>query len=209
MGTARFRTMRSNLAALRRELLPRSFDATGNYPDRQRSRAAAYRLLAHAEFESFLEDRAMETAISATARWRSTRRTCPALVGLLAFCERAVESAPPSISPPQANQAGNWAKRLELDERVNASMTIYASTVRNNHGIKEANVLGLLLPLGFPTNKLDQTWLASMDSFGSTRGAVAHRSIVRINVDPRGEFATVLGLVAPLANIDSELQTLL
>lgn len=207
--TARFRLMRRNLAALRREFLPRIFDPVGNYSDRQRSRAAAYRLLAHAEIESFLEDRAMETATSAMRSWRATGRTCPVLLGLLAFCERSVESAPPSVTPPQASQASVWTKRLEIDERLNASMTIYATTVRNNHGVKEANILELLLPLGLPTIKLDQTWLASMDSFGADRGLVAHRPMVRINVDPAGELATIKGLVAPLANIDVELETLL
>ena len=46
-----------------------------------------------------------------------------------------------------------------------------------NHGIKEKNILGLLLPIRLSMSDINQTWLATIDSFGSDQGNTAHRSV--------------------------------
>lgn len=199
------------LAKLRIELLPRNFDPLGNYKDRIRARAAGYRLLVHAEIEKYLEDRCLETALSAVRAWKSTRRPSPVLMGLLAFSERMVESAPSSLtsSAGSASAVIAWAKKVEIDEKIGQATSIYAHAIKNNHGVKEANLLALLLPLGLSTTKLDPTWLADMDSFGASRGLIAHASMVRTSIDPANELATVKRLVGPMRTLDNELTLLL
>ena len=59
-----FKATTKSVNALRRELLPRKFDPTGDYTDRVRTRAAGFRLLVHAEIEFYLE----QISISAAQR---------------------------------------------------------------------------------------------------------------------------------------------
>lgn len=75
---------------------------------------------------------------------------------------------------------------------------------KKNHGIKEANVLALLLPLGIDGSHLDTTLLADLTSFGGLRGAVAHKSSVRVTTyaDPKSEYDTANQLVIALVSID-------
>src|SRR5690606_17254080 len=77
---------------------------------------------------------------------------------------------------------------------------------KNNHGVKEANVLGLLLPLGIDGGDLDTTLLADLTSFGGLRGAVAHKSSVGVTAyaDPKSEYDQANQLVAALASVDAQ-----
>jgi hypothetical protein len=43
-----------------------------------------------------------------------------------------------------------------------------------NHGIKEANLHSLVLPLGFGLADFDPVWVAEMNWLGRARGDVAH-----------------------------------
>lgn len=52
----RFIELKGRLVELRQNLLPVKFSATGDYTDIQMDHARGYRLLAHAEIESYLED---------------------------------------------------------------------------------------------------------------------------------------------------------
>jgi hypothetical protein len=63
-----FAAMRSRIDDLRDIFLPKEFDPTGSYEDDQRTRTIAFRLLAHAEIESFLEDRAKALVLRPTVR---------------------------------------------------------------------------------------------------------------------------------------------
>lgn len=205
MPSPRFVQMQRNLSALRREMLPRTFDPLDNYSDRVRARAAGYRLLAHAEIESFLEDICQNVAIKAMQIWDKERRPSPVLIGLLAFAERSVEGPPLALSSPNPNQHDAWQKKIDISLKLKNALDIYVYVIRNNHGLKEANLLSLLLPLGIEISKLDQTWLADMDSFGANRGTVAHTSIIRPSINPANEYESVKRLLPPLRNIDKDL----
>lgn len=208
MPSPRFVQMQRNLSALRREMLPRIFDPLDNYSDRVRARAAGYRLLAHAEIEAFLEDRCKNVAIKAIQFWEKERRPSPVLIGLLAFAERSVEGPPSALISPNPNQQDAWRKKIDVGLRLKQALDIYVYVIRNNHGLKEANLLSLLLPLGMEISKLDQTWLANMDSFGANRGMVAHTSIVRPSINPANEYESVKRLLPPLRTLDRDLVTL-
>jgi hypothetical protein len=92
-------------------------------------------------------------------------------------------------------------------------VTSYFRLVReDNHGIRERNLLSLLLPIGIDHNSLDPTFLANMDSFGKLRGAAAHtssRSGVRSAADPADEFNRVLSLMQGIQVIDERFDALI
>lgn len=203
-----FRTLRKNLAALRRELLPRRFSPTGVYSERVLTRALAYRVLAHAEIEAFLETRVKDIVISAASAWKKHRRPTAALLALVAFAECPRENVPESVAPPQANQAAAWTERLLLDRRVQRCIKDLMTAINENHGVKERNLLRMLLPVGLPIAAFDPTWLAEMNSFGARRGHAAHQARVRQALDPAQELSTVNGLLLHLQAVDRSLSAI-
>lgn len=48
-----------------------------------------------------------------------------------------------------------------------------------NHGIKETNLLRILLPLGVRVEDFDATWISTVETFSSLRGEAAHKGFVK------------------------------
>lgn len=206
MPSLRLETLVQQLGVLRAHLLPDVFDPTGVYSDEWISRARAYRVLAHAEVEAYLEDRSREVAKSALDRWKRDRVASPCLLGLVAFSGQVMEGAPESVAPPQPSAAKVHSEKLSLHARVKRASTAYYGVLERNHGIREANALQLLLPLGIDIDALDAAWLATVDSFGMRRGEAAHSSAASLTLkhppDPKTEFDTVQQIVDGLKVLD-------
>jgi hypothetical protein len=73
----------------------------------------------------------------------------------------------------------------------------YYGNIKDNHGVKEANVLGLFAPLGVPVSALGLTLLPDLDNFGKVRGRHAHLSAKAVQsvLDPETEYKRVTDLV--------------
>lgn len=83
---------------------------------------------------------------------------------------------------------------------------------RENNGIREKNLLALLLPIGVDLRTVDPLLIGRLDDLGSRRGAAAHLSIsraVRTGVDPANELAEIKHIRAGLAAVDALLDSLL
>lgn len=191
--------MQKRLTTLRRSLLPARFDPTGLYADRVHQRAAAFRLLVHAEFESFLEERVTAHAVDRHRQWRSHATPSITLASLIAYDE--VEVRPPSsiLVPPQKP-----AKLL--DERLEDALNRFNARIRgSNHGVREMNVLGMVLPIGVQASELDMAWLASLDAWARERGALAHQSSgkVKLQLDPAREYSTAKSLMLGFKRLDA------
>lgn len=65
-------------------------------------------------------------------------------------------------------------------ERIDSNMSQVKKIISENNGIKAKNVLKILLPLSYPVASLDQTLLATLDSFGSKRGNYVHNGMHKI-----------------------------
>ena len=55
--------------------------------------------------------------------------------------------------------------------------TEFYTIIKNNHGVKEMNVLRLFDPLGVPATAYGATLLPNLESLGQIRGLHAHASI--------------------------------
>ncbi|WP_254449421.1 hypothetical protein [Anabaena sp. UHCC 0253] len=94
----RFRILNQELSRLKKQLIPKpSF--TGLYSDRQLTRTVAYRVLAHAEIESYLEDRAWEVVQNAKNIWDNTGKINLTLICLLGFSGLTMDAPPETLSP--------------------------------------------------------------------------------------------------------------
>jgi hypothetical protein len=108
---------------------------------------------------------------------------------------------------PVANKLATTAEK-EMPELVKGlikkRLQEYYKHIRDNHGVKEMNVLAMYLPLGAPNTAFGSTLLPSLESFGSLRGEYAHNSAkaVRAVPDPEVEFKRVNDLLEEIKVFD-------
>jgi hypothetical protein len=199
--SARFRELQTRITELRQRVLPKSFDPTGSYPARIHDRARGFRLLAHAEIEACLEDLAVDTVNAVYTDWLQDRRPRTTLTALATFSEKRF--SPPEALPPDP-------KALPLRMRLDEARKAYVTWVKmKNNGIREENVLRILLPVGIREFELDAAWLATIDSFGQARGATAHSAgRPQTPPDPAAELQTVRDIVKGITPLDRRLNQL-
>jgi len=213
MSSPRYQEMKSNIRDLRGCLLPEVFDPTGNYPDlgKVSTLALSFRVLSHAEIESYIEDMAIaatETAWKAWDRYGVVTRTA---LSLLAFCGAEMSLPPETLQPKQNNQEKTWKERIDVGAKLRGAIKSYNNYVkRKNHGIKEENILSILLPIGVRPEEINQTLLIDLNSFGESRGLAAHTNSKRAQqgVDPKSELDKVLAILDSLVEIDSTIENL-
>ena len=197
----RLRSLQSRITELRRHTLPQTFDSTGSYSARKIDRARGFRILAHAEIESCLEDLVAQTVDIAFKGWWLDQRPRTTLVALVTFCGR--EHA--------AREALGAKGGPDMRERVTSAKDVFMRWVKTeNHGVREKNVLKLLLPAGIGEHEIETAWLATIDGFGVDRGTTAHQSANKPQTipDPQTELETVRAILKGLVPIDRRLMQL-
>jgi hypothetical protein len=209
----RFITLITQLNRLKDEFLP-EISPISSYSESQLSRTAAYRVLAHAEIESYLEERAWTIVIDAKTAWDTTGKTTRTLICLLGFSGLTMDKPSDTLSRNNVTQ-DNHDKRLKISKKIVLSSNEFWKIIDNNHGVKEKNILALLLPIGINNNDLDpnNTWLATMSTFGERRGLVAHKSATSYMTiqtpDPANELNTVNQITDELLRIDELINNLI
>jgi hypothetical protein len=155
--------------------------------------------MVHAEIEAYLEDRSREVLNAAWKHWQKTRVPSETIICLLGFSEVALKLPPDSLGG-----GPNKLSYESIDTPLQKAYSVWLTRSRENHGIKEANVLSLVLPLGIEHKKLDTTLLNDLSSYGAARGLVAHTSNYTITqyADPRDEFNTATKLATDLEKLD-------
>ena len=91
----------------------------------------------------------------------------------------------------------------DISFRVGRVVSEYESLVKKNNGIKEVNIIPLLISLGVDYTKLSQTLLNNLSSFGSNRGHTAHNSSkVQQLISPADETGIVQQIIQELRSVD-------
>jgi len=213
MPSKHFEALEKGVELLREHLLPESFDPTGSYSEHVLTRALAFRVLAHAEIETYFEARVLEASRDALKHFQKEGGVRRALIALLAFSGSLAETPPDTLSAPQPNQEKHWNSKIELEEKLRVAVNAFDRVVKNNHGVKESNLLRLLLPVGIKPADLDPNLLSNISAFGENRGDAAHSSVVSVKTrqppDPESEYNTVKALLADLIKLDECLDALL
>jgi len=209
-SSSRFRTLTKELNRLKRHFLPK-INPTGIYSDRQLALTIAYRVLAHAEIEAYLEDRVQKVAIDAKKDWDNKVKASRTLLSLLAFSGQIMELPPDTLTPIKGTKS-LLPERVKLDKKINLAVTCFVKTIKQNHGIKESNILALLLPIGIDSDDLDSVLLATLNTFGEQRGLVAHSSATSYRTnqlpDPANELNRVQQITQGLLQIDELINAL-
>jgi len=199
---------------LKRLLLPSKFDPTGTYkhPLRVTTRALSFRVLAHAEVETYLEDRVLDVATTALQAWETRRFVSIVTFHLIGFSGRTTDRPPETLYTTDPNKTKEWLSKTIIDDRFSKCISEFHRRVRReNHGVKEKNIVEMFVPIGFDMSKCDALFLQTMSTFGEARGTVAHtsgKSHVQKAVDPKDEYSTLVRIMAGLEPIDQEFDRL-
>ncbi|MEC1402764.1 HEPN domain-containing protein [Bacillus subtilis] len=135
-----------------------------------------YRVLCHAEVESYLEDRALELLNHSRSNWFHHKKINTSLLSL--FAHYKFLDNPVINGYEEVGEGNNNRKYMKLDEKIGKICADFKEEkIKMNHGLKQKNLINLLVPLGIDVFELDTAWLSTMDSFGSRRGETAHTSV--------------------------------
>ncbi|MFI1503847.1 HEPN domain-containing protein [Streptomyces sp. NPDC020597] len=182
LPTRRYKQLKSRVERLEQLFLPLP-SPVGSYTPDEYDQVRAYIVLCHAEMEAYLEAMCLDVLRKAEDRWRSSASAGPCIAALLLYNDKKV-SPPKSLAKQPPAEA--------IDVIITKAIKKHRDfTQEENHGIKEANLLRLLLPIGFQESDFDalSTWLATVNTFGVARGRVAHQSANRVRNPPDPSLA--------------------
>lgn len=179
---------------LRRKLV--RIDPAGSYSELAYLKARAFVLLSHGALEEYIERVCIDVADAAITAFNVDERPRRTIITLLHY---GANSDPSSVS---AN--GPW----QIREALKQSRRQLLLWRESNNGIKEKDVLRLLLPVGLKESDMGAAWLQAMSDLGSLRGRVAHhghRTGAKTPVDPGDALATVAAVLPTLCRLDAKL----
>lgn len=203
----RFKEMRARLVELRKHMLPISFSPIGDYSDRQLDRARGYRLLVHAEIESYLEDISKDTVTNSIREWKSNGKPSTVLIAFLASYHSSW-NVNDKINNEEIIRIAQSRKNIKdsVSEVIDLAQKQFIKKIKKNHGIKDNNFKMLILPTSIDIDKLDTTWLTNLDNFGIKRGEIAHKTKKATSlINPKDEYTSVKGLLAGLETLDRQI----
>lgn len=150
--------------------------------------------------------------MNAKRAWDSTGNTSRTLICLLGFSGLTMDQPPDTLNITRGNP-DDHNKRLKISKKIAISVNSFRKVIDNNHGVKEKNILALLLSIGIESDDLDPAWLATMNTFGEKRGLVAHTSATLYMTvqppDPATEINTVKQITQELLKIDELINKLM
>lgn len=172
-NSRRYNTLASRIHFLEKTILPTP-RISGNYTKKESDLIRSYVLLVHAEIEFYFENIAKDKAQKSLAKWMSSRRKSNCLLAIMAFCSSEIKWD--DIQNPN---------KEKLDFRINKVVRHYIDRLdKKNNGVKAKNIKNILLPMGIEEHEIDEAWLNTMNSFGATRGMIAHNTIrVQTQID--------------------------
>jgi hypothetical protein len=204
----RYSQLEARLDELRAHLLPSEFSDTGDYTSAVLDMAKGYRLLVHAEIESYIEEASKEIVTEALSHWVRNKKPSITIISFLAAYHSSW-----SVNDEQSNNeiielAKNRVNPKDsLAEAINIATRQFLQKIKNNHGIKSNNFKTLILPTGIDLEDLDAELLIKLDSYGSKRGEIAHNSSLRVTqqINPKDELTEVTYLLSCLATLDEKI----
>lgn len=155
-------------------------------------RLAAFRLLVHAEIEEFLEAKARDNVQAVAARIAAGgawMRASPELFPLAVALKRSL---------PQEDTIDIQRYATFASDLLGAARSV----ISDNNGVKNQSFTLLSLCAGKTLDEVDGVLSAGLNSFGKSRGDVAHKSVTRCSSlqAPSAELQTANNLVAQIGS---------
>ncbi|MFH9114072.1 HEPN domain-containing protein [Streptomyces globisporus] len=173
--TRRLKRLRHREKVLRANLLGHSSSWGAPPSDEEYDRALAYRVLMHAEIERYLEDALAAALLSSLEILNNLGKvTHPAASALAHYRSKCFLDG-------QENADSSFADSNEIALYAQAKLAdvvkwIEGAVVKNNNGIKPADIRKLMGWLGINLSQLDPNLLDALRQLATARGDAAHLS---------------------------------
>jgi hypothetical protein len=212
MPSLQYSEMKRNVDMLRSHLLPADFDPLGEYEEQVFTGVVAFRVLCHAAIEDYFEERVVEIAQRAQSLSANGDRVSKPAACLVAFSGIEMRSPPPSLDPEQPNKKKTWLDAIDIKRKISNCATSFIRRIKTeNHGIREKNLLSMLLPIGIDHSTIDKLALSELDNFGRSRGEFAHSTLhkhVTKKPNPEDEWKKVQVLLEMISVMDLQLDVI-
>ena len=171
------------------------------YTPEDHLKALAYRLLASAALESFIESRCVEIAKAGCERIQKSQpsATGRALIVWSLTQDRWAPSVPVPIHEDDPLHGSMLATK---------ALDTYQKSVKKSHGINGDDLQKLVFPLGLRESQVPQILTASLDSFAANRNPASHSYVKRANsqAEPIQELNIINQILPPLRQLDLDLR---
>lgn len=165
------------------------------YTAADKDKALAFRLLASAAIEEYIETTCKKVASAGLDRFLKSQ---PTRTGKCLVLWLLVKNSKDVI--PLAD--GEFIRSANVVGRV---LRAYNDKVDNTHGMMTADLRGLVLPLGVVEADLDQALLDQLDTLGALRNAAAHVRQRHSIAEPIAEWVRVEPILKGLEALDNAL----
>ena len=181
---------------LRCKYLPKNFSKTGTYSNEQYTDAIAFRVLFHAELETYLEAVAL-SILSQIISLSNKEKYCRASSALMTIFKTEKMHGFPT-------QKDEFKDKSFFKRTLDACAAEMRRRVENNKGVRAPNLLAMFLPIGLDETELDEQLLIDLSTFGSQRGDVAHKALSAIvNLpDPKEEKILAERIILALSDFE-------
>lgn len=156
----------------------------------------AYRILCHGEIEYYIEEAIRKRINIVKNNWINHKKYSKCIASLIAYTENKFNYPLKYLNDVNNNN--------NLNYRINKVFSSFDTELKKNHGIKEENIVPLLVAIGI--TDIDQALLNTLSSFGSARGTIAHSSTSVNNlINPQDEILTVNNIITSLKDLDQKI----
>lgn len=209
INSDRFKILEARLNELRSHMLPKIFSETGDYSEKELDSARGYKLLAHAEIESFIEDISKEKVLTAISEWKNNKKPSLTLISFLASYHSSWNIDDEANNEDIIKISKGRIKKESIAKIIDLAHTQYVKKVNDNHGIREKNFLTMILPIGIDEDTVDTILISNLDSFGKMRGEIAHKSRCSLTAttNPQDELNAVTNILNGLRDLDNKIKT--
>ena len=165
------------------------------------SNIAAFKLLIHAEVQTYIEDRIIRAINESVDEWCNKKQMSRCVLNLLLGWSDASGGA--EKYPTVHDISG-------LNRTIKMCANRVIREISDNNGIKREAFLWLSFAAGIFSDEIDSTLLNELQSFGKARGDVAHKSIgkVRTLYAPNIEAESAQNIVNLLGHFDNNLDSI-
>jgi len=163
----------------------------------------SFRILFHSEIEYYFESIAIKKVEKSLSLWLHDQTINATLLGIMAFSRNFLPNVPRKLS--------EISNRNDLNFRIHSTVKWYKDLIeKSNNGIKENNIIPIIVPLGIDYTKINQELLSALTTYGSKRGELAHVSYAKvINImDPSDEIQATELIVTEIKILDELLNCL-
>jgi hypothetical protein len=199
MPSPEYEALRSRIAELAKRFVDFDIPYDRDPTPHELDMIASFKLLAHAEFETFIESRILDTIQQGLAAWKNQKKVTRALFGLLLRWYPYFEQDQNQYAFPQP-----MTTITDLLERLSR---IAEREINDNNGIKKEAFSRLCYSVGILSDDISPLLLAALESYGKHRGDIAHNPVGKVRTlnDPRVEANDASQIVIFLDQFDQHL----